>query len=198
MCLPLRAGLRSDSATELSVLLQQAPRVNPRALQLALQALEELKAIGTRVRSDVLVLIDYTRPSTERRLWVFDLTHMHVLFEELVAHGRNSGDNQAVRFSNEPGSLMSSRGIFVTGNTYIGRHGLSLRLIGLEKGVNDNSMTRDIVIHAANYVSESYIRHLGRLGRSWGCPAVRPEISGQLIRTVQNGALLLAYAPGRN
>ena len=138
-------------------------------------------------------MIDYTKPSTEPRFWVFDLNHTGVLFEELVAHGRNTGDNRAVRFSNQPGSLMSSLGVFLTGDTYIGKHGLSLRLRGLEKGVNDNAMERAIVIHAANYVSEKAGTREGRIGRSWGCPAVRPEISRQLIETVRGGALLLAY-----
>jgi hypothetical protein len=110
-----------------------------------------------------------------------------------VAHGRNSGDNRAVRFSNEPGSLMSSLGVFLTGDTYTGKHGLSLRLQGLEKGVNDNCMERAIVIHPADYVGNR--TREGRIGRSWGCPAVRPEISRRLIETVRGGTLMLAYYP---
>jgi len=90
---------------------------------------------------------------------------------------------------------MSSLGVFLTADTYIGKHGLSLRLQGLERGVNEKSMERAIVIHAANYVSERVGSQRGRIGRSWGCPAVRPEISRQLIETVQGGALLLAYFP---
>ena len=189
-------SVQSAVAEPLSAaLLKQAPRISPEAIQMAFTALERLKASGTPVRSDVLTVIDYTKPSTEPRLWVFDLKHARVLFEELVAHGRNSGDNRAVRFSNEPGSLMSSLGVFLTGDTYIGKHGLSLRLRGMEKGVNDKSMERAIVIHAANYVSERVGTREGRIGRSWGCPAVRPEISRQLIETVRGGALLLAYFP---
>ena len=181
--------------SQFKALLKQAPRINPRALQMALTALQRVQATGTRVRSDVLMVIDYAKPSTEPRLWVFDLKKTRVLFEELVAHGRNSGDNRAVRFSNEPGSLMSSLGVFLTADTYIGKHGLSLRLQGLEKGINDNSMSRAVVIHAADYVSQSMSRVRGRIGRSWGCPAVRPEISRKLIETVQGGTLLLAYYP---
>ena len=179
-------------------LLRQAPRISPEALQTALAALDRLKASGAAIRSDVLTVIDYTKPSTEPRLWVFDLHHTRVLFEELVAHGRNTGDNRAVRFSNEPGSLMSSLGVFLTGDTYFGKHGLSLRLRGLEKGTNDKSMERAIVIHAANYVSEKLGSYKGRIGRSWGCPAVRPEISRQLIQTVQGGTVLLAYFPKKS
>jgi hypothetical protein len=150
------------------------------------------------VRSDVLTVIDYTKPSNERRLWVFDLNHSRVLFEELTAHGKNSGDNQAVRFSNAPGSLMTSLGAFTTGNAYVGRHGLSLRLEGLEKGINDNSMSRAIVIHAADYVSDAIAKAKGQIGRSWGCPAVRPQIARRLIETIQGGTLVLAYYPDRS
>ena len=182
---------------QFSSLLKQAPTINPQALQMALNALSRLKAAGQSVRSDVLMVIDYSKRSTEPRLWVFDLNRSGVLFQELVAHGRNSGDDRAVRFSNEPGSLMSSLGLFLTADTYIGKHGLSLRLQGLQKGINDNSLDRAIVIHAADYVSESVALRSGRIGRSWGCPAVRPAISRKLIETVRGGVLLLAYYPGK-
>ena len=182
---------------QFSSLLKQAPTINPQALQMALNALGRLKAAGQSVRSDVLMVIDYSKPSTEQRLWVFDLNRTGLLFQELVAHGRNSGDARAVRFSNEPGSLMSSLGLFLTADTYIGKHGLSLRLQGLQKGVNDNSLERAIVIHAADYVSQSVAQKAGRIGRSWGCPAVRPAISRKLIETVQGGVLMLAYYPGK-
>jgi len=183
-------GLARPETLELqySALLKQASSIDPRALQTALIALGRLQDDGVPVRSDALMVIDYTKPSTEPRLWVFDLNHSRVLFEELVAHGRNSGGNRAVQFSNQPGSLMSSLGEFLTADTYIGKHGLSLRLQGLEKGVNDKSMERAIVIHAAEYFSERVGRREGRIGRSWGCPAVRPEVSRQLIETVQGGA----------
>ncbi len=139
------------------------------------------------------MLIDYTKPSSEPRLWVFDLNCKRLLFEEPVAHGKNSGGERSIRFSNEPSSLMSSLGVFLTASTYIGKHGLSLRLRGMEKGINDLSMERGIVIHGADYV-----RLGGPIGRSWGCPAVRPEISGALIESVRDGALLLSYYPQRS
>jgi hypothetical protein len=120
------------------------------------------------------------------------------LFEELAAHGKNSGDDRALRFSNAPQSLESSLGAFLTGETYMGKHGLSLRLAGLEKGINDNSLSRDIVIHGANYVSEAVARARGRIGRSWGCPAVRTEIARQLIETLKGGSLVVAYYPDRD
>jgi hypothetical protein len=170
--------------------LKQAPKATPQAVQTALTALERLLAAGSQVRSDRLMVIDYAKPSNQARLWVFDLGSNRLLFEEPVAHGRNSGDSRSVRFSNDPGSLMSSLGVFLTGDTYMGKHGLSLRLQGIEKGINDRSMERAIVIHAANYV-----RRDGPIGRSWGCPAVRPEISRALIESVRGGTLLLSYYP---
>jgi len=142
----------------------------------------------------LLTLIDYSRPSTSPRLWVIDLDTERVLFEELVAHGRGSGGNLTDHFSNEPGSLASSLGLFLTGDTYVGSNGYSLRLQGLEPGVNDRALERAIVMHGASYVRAGMER-LGRLGRSWGCPAVRPAVARQLIDTIKGGSLLLAYYP---
>jgi L,D-transpeptidase catalytic domain len=167
--------------------------VTPRALLMALTALKRLQAKGAAVRSDRLMVIDYAKPASEPRLWVFDLHRKRLLFEEPVAHGRNSGGDRSTHFSNDPGSLMSSLGVFLTGDTYVGKHGLSLRLRGMEEGVNDLSMERAIVIHPANYVRRS-----GPIGRSWGCPAVRPEISRALIEAVRGGTLLLSYYPERS
>lgn len=195
VALPATPVLVRSSDPRFLPLLKLAPGLDPHALEAALIALKRLQSNGTKVRADVLTVIDYTKPSTERRLWVFDLAHLRVLFEELTAHGKNSGDNQAFRFSNAPDSLMTSLGAFLTGDTYIGKHGLSLRLQGLEKGINDNSMKREIVIHAAAYISDAIARKKGRIGRSWGCPAVRPEISRRLIEAVEGGTLVLAYYP---
>jgi hypothetical protein len=196
--LPASPAQPAKCDSRLAALLKLAPRLSPRAMEAALTALNRLQASGAKVRSDILTVIDYTKPSTERRLWVFDLAHPRILFEELTAHGKNSGDNQAVRFSNVPNSLMTSLGAFLTGDTYIGKHGLSLRLQGLEMGVNDNRMDRAIGIHAAAYANDSDAKTKGRIGRSWGCPAVRPEISRRLIETVQGGTLVLAYYPDRS
>ncbi len=195
ICLHAAKAPLESFDSQFLALRELAPRLDPQALEAALTALKRLQAAGTTVRADVLTVIDYTKPSTERRMWVFDLVHTSVLFEELTAHGKNSGDNQAVRFSNTPNSLMSSLGAFLTGDTYIGKHGLSLRLQGLEKGINNNSMERAIVIHAAAYISDAIAKKKGRIGRSWGCPAVRPEISRRLIESVQGGTLVLAYYP---
>ncbi len=129
-------------------------------------------------------------------MWVFDLDHRRLLFEELVAHGRHTGENKPVRFSNVPGSLMSSLGLFRTGQTYQGRNGYSLRLQGLEPGFNDRSEERAIVIHGADYVSQAQTIRLGRLGRSWGCPAVRTADSTPIDRRHQGWVVALCVFSG--
>jgi hypothetical protein len=143
----------------------------------------------------ILTVIDYSLPSTERRLWVIDLVSGQVLFHELVAHGRGSGDNFAVTFSNIKGSKKSSLGLFRTGETYEGMHGYSLRLAGLEPGVNDRAEARAIVIHGADYVTPEFAEQNGRLGRSWGCPALDPRVHRRIIDTIKGGTAVFAYYP---
>jgi hypothetical protein len=145
--------------------------------------------------ASILTVIDYSLPSTHRRLWVIDLDSGEVLFHELVAHGKNTGANHAREFSNESGSLQSSLGVFRTARTYSGKHGYSLRLDGLEPGVNDNARDRAIVMHGASYVTEGFAAQHGRLGRSWGCPALDPGVSDQVIDAIGGGTLLVAYYP---
>lgn len=190
------AAMASGSG-EVRALERVAPEVDPDALRVALAAAEKAWSSGEAPRSDVLALIDFSRPSTERRLWVFDLAHNRLLFNELVAHGAGSGTVYASRFSDQAGSRMSSLGTYVTAGTYQGKHGYSLRLKGLDEGLNSNSFSRAVVLHPAAYVSEAFIRAKGYLGRSWGCPAVRPEISRQLIDAIRGGAVLFAYYPGK-
>jgi len=179
----------------LRTLQLQAPRINPNALATAVSAVDCACRIGAAKPSSRLTVIDYSLPSTEPRIWVFDLDRRKLLFEELVAHGKNSGDNVPERFSNRPGSLMSSLGLFLTGTTYEGHNGYSLRLEGLEPGINDRSEERAIVMHGASYVSQQIAARNGRLGRSWGCPAVRPQISRPLIDAIKDGSFLFAYYP---
>ncbi len=140
----------------------------------------------------VLTVIDYRLPSTEPRLWVLDADGQ-VLFAERVAHGQGSGVEVASAFSDQDGSHQSSLGLFVTGETYSGKHGYSLRLDGLEPGWNGRARERAIVVHGADYATEDFVREHGRLGRSWGCPAVRPEISRPLIDSIAGGTPLFAY-----
>lgn len=142
-----------------------------------------------------LTVIDFSRPSTSKRLWVYDLRSRALLFEEHVAHGRNSGHDVPTMFSNVPESNKSSLGLFRAAEGYIGKHGYSLRLDGLEPGVNDRARERAIVIHGAEYVNEETALAQGRLGRSLGCPAVRPAIARRLIDAVREGGLIFAYYP---
>jgi hypothetical protein len=143
----------------------------------------------------VLTLIDYSRPSTLARLWVLDLVSGTVRFQTLVAHGRGSGLARAVAFSNLPESKQSSLGLFRTEETYEGSHGYSLRLVGLEAGVNDLAYSRNIVIHGADYVTAKFASRHGRLGRSWGCPALDPSVHRSVIDTIRGGSALFAYYP---
>lgn len=188
---PPAVALASVSRPTLARTLESlAPGANPQVLQLAATALA--CAAGQVHR---LAVIDYSLPSTRPRLWVFDLARGRLLFEELVSHGRGSGDVQAHAFSNVPESHQSSLGLFRTLNSYRGRNGYSLRLEGLEPGVNDRAFARAIVLHGADYVSPSFIARTGRLGRSHGCPAVRPAVTGPLIDSIKDAQYLFVYYP---
>ena len=176
-----------------------APRLGldgprPEVLDLAVRAFDCGRAAG-QFEGNVLTVIDYSLPSTERRLWVIDLDQGAVLFHEYVAHGQGSGDNYAFAFSNAPGSHQSSLGLFRTADTYWGRHGRSLRLAGLEWGVNDRAEERAIVIHGAPYVSEGFVAEHGRLGRSWGCPALPLGVHDAVIDRIRGGTAVFAYYP---
>ena len=144
---------------------------------------------------ETLTVIDYSKPSSERRLWVFDLKAKELVYEELVAHGQGSGANMATQFSNEDESHQTSLGLFVTRDTYVGKNGYSLRLDGLDRGVNDRARDRAIVMHGAPYVSEQFVKANGRLGRSWGCPAISAAVAKQMIDRVKGGGLVFAYYP---
>ncbi|MCO4748156.1 MAG: murein L,D-transpeptidase catalytic domain family protein [Proteobacteria bacterium] len=143
----------------------------------------------------VVAIIDYSRPSTEERLWVIDLSSHQVLFREHVAHGQGTGGLVATAFSNQPDSHQTSLGLFKTAETYHGKHGYSLRLDGLEAGINDRARARAIVIHGASYATEGFIEKHGWLGRSWGCPAVDKAVSAELIDAIKGGAPVFAYYP---
>lgn len=173
-----------------------APALDTRVLELAVASVD-CALRSTPAAAKRLAVIDYSLPSTQPRLWVFDLQTRSLLREEHVAHGRGSGENHASRFSNEPGSLQSSLGLFRTAESYIGRNGYSLRLEGLEPGINDRAFERAIVMHGAPYVSDEAMRLLGRLGRSLGCPAVRTEIAAELIDEIKGGQYLFVYYPDR-
>jgi len=189
-CAP-RTKIRARTAP-VPLLGSEWPR--PEVLGAAMRAWECARQQGD-FDSSLLTVVDYSLPSTERRLWVIDVPAHRVVNHEFVAHGRGSGENQAVSFSNEPGSLQSSLGLFRTEDTYFGGEGYSLRLRGLEPGVNDRAMERRIVVHGADYVSPSMIAEHGRLGRSWGCLALSRDVASALIDRIKGGSAVFVYYP---
>jgi hypothetical protein len=160
----------------------------------AMEALDEME-YGNE---DIVTIIDFSLPSTEKRLFILDLRNQQILYHTFVAHGKNTGVNMATKFSNNKGSNQSSLGLYRTGESYQGKHGYSLRLDGLENGFNDNARSRAVVMHSASYVSESFIKRHGRLGRSWGCPAVPVEFSKDIIDLIKGGSCLYIYADDIN
>ena len=169
--------------------------VSTDVLDLAFSAASCAVRAGSVQSPATLTVIDYSKPSTEKRLWVFDMRTRAVLYEELVAHGMGTGDNLATAFSNELDSHKTSLGLFVTEGTYVGKNGYSLRLNGLDQGFNDRARERAIVMHGAPYVSEAFAQAQGRLGRSWGCPALREAVAREVIDRVKGGNLVFAYYP---
>lgn len=163
----------------------------------ALKGFYLLKEKGL-VQKDILTLVDFSLSSNIKRLWVIDLASNTILYNSLVAHGRNTGLEYATSFSNSNSSFKSSLGFYVTGEIYNGKHGMSLKLDGLEKGINDNARERGVVIHAANYVSNSFIKCNKRLGRSQGCPAIPEESLKEIVNTIKNKSCLFIYHPSRN
>ncbi len=194
VCLPLTAKTRAAFSADAWSDIDQGA-IDQRVFELALGAAACAVKSGQIVNPSTLTIIDYSQPSTERRLWVFDLHRQALLYEELVAHGKESGDNMATRFSNEMNSHQSSLGLFLTEDTYVGRNGYSLRLRGLDEGFNDRAHERAIVMHGAPYVNDDIGRTMGRLGRSWGCPALREGVARAVIDRVKGTGILFAYYP---
>ncbi|WP_276499718.1 murein L,D-transpeptidase catalytic domain family protein [Pontibacter litorisediminis] len=141
----------------------------------------------------ILSVVDFTKSSAQKRLWIIDLKSKKILFNTLVAHGRNTGQDKATQFSNENGSYMSSLGFYITDATYYGKHGLSLRLQGMDEGYNSNAMERAIVMHGADYATEKFVKQYGRLGRSLGCPAIPREISSDVIEAIKDKSVLYIH-----
>ncbi|MCA8831680.1 murein L,D-transpeptidase catalytic domain family protein [Hymenobacter pini] len=157
-----------------------------------------LQEQGKLTDKQLLTVVDFGLPSTEKRLWVLDLAAKQVKFHTLVAHGHNSGENMATNFSNENESNMSSLGFYVTQGEYQGKHGRSLKLKGLDEGYNTNALSRSVVMHGADYVSEDFIRQYGRLGRSLGCPALPMDQKDAIIETVEGGTCLFLNGPDQS
>lgn len=190
-------GTKAWIDREFQILHSQASTLDEQVLRYGLTAYTRAQQQGY-VRKQLLTVIDYSKPSTEKRLWVFDLGRGRTVLNTWVSHGKNSGNINADSFSNKNGSLKSSIGVFVTDTSYIGGHGIALRMRGLEKGVNDNAYSRNIVFHGAPYVNGSIARSLGRMGRSWGCPAVNPSVIKSLVDTIKGNTVVFAYYPDRN
>jgi hypothetical protein len=195
---PPPAG-RGPVGPNAAAILAQTGALRPDVLELALAAYARAEEQGDVLRPR-LTVIDYELPSYAKRLWVIDMTSGRVLHEEWVAHGMGSptgsgGDmERALSFSNQCGTKKSSLGLFRTAETYQGQHGYSLRLDGLEQGINDAARERTIVVHPADYVTSDRAQER-MIGRSWGCPAVRPAISQQLIDDIKDGSLIWTYFP---
>lgn len=186
----------SDISTKVQHLSGKAPRLNRNVLKLALTAYMNARKKGT-VKKPMLTVIDYSLPSNKQRMWVFDIKKERLLYNTYVAHGKNSGENRARHFSNVQSSKQSSLGTYITKDTYIGHKGYSLNLQGLDKGFNDNALSRRVVMHGAWYVEPDFIKRVGRAGLSWGCPAIAQTLAKPVINTIKNGSVIFAYFPDK-
>lgn len=169
------------------------PAPQQAVIEMAVSGYLNLVGEGKIDKGTPLSVIDFSLPSSKERLWIFDLEEGKLLYHSLVSHGRNSGDLMAKKFSNINSSFMSSLGFYVTGETYQGKHGYSLRLDGVEKGFNDLARERAIVIHGADYANREFVKNTGRLGRSLGCPALPMDVYKEIINTIKEGSCLFIY-----
>lgn len=152
----------------------------------------KLKEEG-KIKNEILTIVDFSLPSTEKRMWILDMTDQKVLFHTVVAHGKNTGIDMATEFSNTENSFQSSLGFYVTAETYYGKNGLSLFIDGQEEGFNSNARQRYVVVHGADYANPEFIAQNGRLGRSLGCPAVPTAIAKEVIHTIKGNSVLFIY-----
>ncbi len=165
------------------------------AFDYAIKGFGYLSKANLITKKNIVSIVDFSQPSSQKRLYVIDVNSGKILFNTWVAHGRNSGNEYASQFSNSPESHQSSLGFYTTLDTYMGGHGYSLRLKGCERGINDNAFERAIVIHGADYVSNRFINERGTPGRSFGCPAIPNELSKKIIDVIKNGSCLFIYHP---
>lgn len=183
---PATAG---DSLSRLS-----SSGINPAALNAATRAYHQAEKRGM-IHKPFMTLVDFTKPSVQKRLWVINMKTGAVVYNGVVSHGSGSGGLYATRFSNVSGSKASALGAMVTDETYYGKHGLSLRLRGLQRGLNNNIYNRAVVIHSASYATEAFAKKHKALGRSWGCFAISPQSAGYLMNKLKGGSFVYAYAP---
>jgi L,D-transpeptidase catalytic domain len=172
--------------------------LSKQAFDYAMQGFGYLVKAGRVTNNTIISIIDFSQPSSKKRLFVIDLNNYKVIFNTYVAHGMNSGKEYASEFSNQPESNKSSLGFYETAQTYVGKNGYSLHLAGLEKGINDKADSRSIVMHGAYYVNENLINEQGYIGRSWGCPAVPEKLHKPIINKIKNGSCLFIYSPDKN
>ncbi len=169
--------------------------LSAQAYEYAKKGFDFLQQEGKLINDSIISIIDFSLPSSEKRLFVIDIKNYNVLFQTLVAHGRNTGKELANTFSNKASSFMSSPGFYITGSTYEGKNGYSLKLEGVESGINDNAFERGIVVHGAPYVSQDLVNAQGYIGRSQGCPAVPVQYAESIINTIKNGSCLFIFHP---
>jgi hypothetical protein len=170
--------------------------LNSKVFTIAMRGLKKLENKGKLKNASIITIVDYSQSSNKKRLYVIDLKNEKLLYNSYVAHGKNSGEEFAKFFSNEEGSLKSSLGFYITQQTVIGATtGFALMINGVEKGFNNNAVKRSIIIHAAEYATEKFIKKNGRLGRSHGCPALPPELNKPIIETIKDGTCLFIYNP---
>lgn len=177
---------------------ESQPAPSKEALEKAITGYMNLLGENLIEEGKPLTIIDFTKPSTTERMWILDVQNESILYQSLVAHGRNSGEVFAENFSNRHSSYMSSLGFYLTGETYSGKHGYSLRLDGLEKGINDQARARAIVIHGADYVNRTFIANTGRLGRSQGCPALPMDSHKEIIDLIKEKSVLFIFSDDAN
>jgi hypothetical protein len=191
---------KDDSADLLFAQLQLADcGLSGDVFKTALKGFHKLEAEKKLPNSGIITIIDFSQSSNRKRLYTIDLKNRKLLFNTYVAHGRNTGDEFARNFSNDTGSLKSSLGFYITANVSKGsKVGPSLIINGLEKGFNDKAIAREIIMHGADYATESFIRKNGRLGRSFGCPAVPPDMIKPITETIKDGTCLFIYSPDNN
>ncbi len=182
-----------------SIVFDSLHKLNPEAFEKAYLGFRNLQKAGQLDgNSHLLSICDFSLSSKQKRLWVIDLNEKKVLFNSLVAHGKNTGEEFATQFSNRESSYQSSIGFYITETTYTGNNGYSLKLLGMDRGYNDAALQRAIVMHGADYVSEDFIRSQNRIGRSWGCPAVPRELAAPIINTIKGKNCLFIYYPDQH
>lgn len=178
-------------------IFSESNRPDRKVFDLALRGYASMLQNNMNIRKNIIAFVDYSLSANKKRMWVVDLKSMKLLYHELVAHGRNTGEEYARRFSNKVNSFQSSLGFFITGEVYNGKHEMSIKLNGVETPYNGKAFDRGIVIHGADYVSEDYIRQNNRLGRSLGCPAVSQEVIASLSSVISDGVCLFLYYPNK-